>query len=265
MQKSIALFLIINAVASSACAGAWLQPAGNGLFIVQASSFASDAYYNRSGDKASQARYLKYELQPYLEYGAGENLTVGGTAYWQYANQAGAYNYGIADPEIFLRTRLWIDEKQIVSLQPLIKFKTLYDETLSPRGGSSSTDSELSLLYGRNILLLSPHDYLDIRVGYRHRSTELNDQIRADVSLGLGLTESWKLIPAIRTVAATEFEPSNDFTENGNQDYNLVKLELGASYVASSRHIIGVTLFNHVSGKQVGDGRGLSLSISHPF
>ncbi len=260
--RAAALFLC---TISTAQAGAWLQAPGHGQFIAQATYFTSNKYYDRAGNQSSQARYSKYEFMPYLEYGLFKNLTIGGTASLQYDRQGGLDNAGLADPEIFARTSLYKDDVQVVSLQPLAKFRSAFERSGTPRGGSNSTDLELSLLYGRNLKLLSTHDYLDLSVGYRYRSTDLNNQFHADAALGLQATPSLQIIPAIRTIFAQKMSNGVAFSQNGNQDYDLIKLELGARYQLSQRQALGLNLFSHVDGRQTGNGTGVTLSVAQQF
>lgn len=257
--------LLLATAPFAAHAGAWVQPAGKGLFISQFGYFESDKYYDASGDKVSQSTYRKYEYMPYVEYGVTDTITVGGTASLQHDRQSGSSNTGIADPEIFLRTAVWKDAKQVVSLQPLVKVTSLFEDDSAPRGGSTSTDLELSALYGRSVNLFGPNDYLDLRAGYRHRLDNLNDQVRLDALLGLELTDRLQLIPAIRSIISTGVKDTAAYTENGEQDYTLVKMELGVAYKLDDNRTIGMTVFDHVEGRQTGNGKGVLLGYALNF
>lgn len=265
MRLSITFCVLFCLAASNAEAGAWLQPKGHGQIIMQAGYFESDRFYDSNGTSNAQDSYEKYELQPYLEYGLSDRLTVGGSFYAQYVSQSGAHNTGIADPELFARVPLWSSDKARLSLQPLIKFKSSYDST-TPRGGSRSTDAELSLVYGRNLPVLSPRDYLDTRLGYRARSGDLHNQWRADLAFGLGLTPQWMLIPAVRAIKATDLGATTSSSSgDGDLDYDLLKLELGSSYALSSETTLSLTAFDHLAARQSGNGMGLMFGIRRAF
>lgn len=259
-----ALFLSLS-LATAAQAGAWLQPQGHGQVIAQGTYFTSDKYYDYRGHATNQPRYNKYEFMPYAEYGLTKTVTIGGTASLQYDTQSSRDNYGLADPEIFARTSLYRDEKQVVSIQPLVKFKSAFDHKGSPRGGSDSTDVELSLLYGRNLNLISNRDYLDLDAGYRYRSTDLHDQYHANAALGLQVAPRVQLIPAIRTTIAAKRLRNVAFSQNGNQDYDLLKLEMTGRYSLTETQAVGLTVFNHVDGRQTGNGTGVTLSFAQQF
>lgn len=247
-----------------AYAGAWTQAQGRGLFIAQATYFTGNKFFNADGDLDSQSRFSKYELQPYAEYGITDAVTVGGTAFLHRVQQSGDENYGLGDPEVFLRTRLWHDDTQVLTLQPLVKLPSTYSEHGTPRGGNTAFDGELSLLYGRNLQLVSNRDYLDTRIGYRARGHHLNPQYRADIALGLQLSDAWQLIPAVRGILAEEIE-EEPFSESGDLDYDLVKTEVTAAYRLNAKRWVQATLFTHVAGRQTGAGHGISIGMAEDF
>jgi len=261
------LFLAVLLGSASAQAGAWLMPQGKGLFLAQAGYFQSDDFFDSEGNTTAQPPFRKWEIQPYVEYGLTDKVTVGATTYLQEVNQSGAHNQGMADPEFFARATLWENPKgtQRLSLQPLIKLPSLFLDGGTPRGGSRSVDAELSLLYGRNLKLLSPRDFADLRVGYRERSRGLNGQWRVDAALGLYVTDDIQLIPAFRTILASKYDDEENFSENAEQDFDLMKAELTVAYHLDDTHWLQLTAFDHMAGVQVGAGRGLMLGIAERF
>lgn len=265
MRVIVFCFLLLIA-ASPALAGAWLQPVGQGYASLQGTYFTSSHYYDQNSARQPQSTFTKYELQPYMEYGLTRRLTIGGTAYAQMNQQDEHTKLGIADPELFARTEIWTRGVQHVSLQPLIKFKSQYrSPDATPRGGSMSTDAELSVLYGSNLTVFTARDYLDLRAGYRLRGGALNDQWRGDVALGMNVTPQWQIIPALRMVMSTRHSTSTTFSETGDQDYDLLKAELGAAYAVGEGQHIRAALFTHLMGTQTGDGVGISVGYSENF
>jgi hypothetical protein len=259
------IFLITAWLTSAAHAGAWLLPKGHGLGIAQATYYTTSNYFDSDGNLQPQPRFSKYELQPYLEYGLLDNLTIGGSAYIQKVSQSGLDNKGIADPELFVRAHLWSDEKQIISIQPLIKFSSDFKHDRSPRGGSNSTDMELSLLYGRTQKILTSNDYIDLRMGYRWRNHNLSDQLRVDATAGLKLTEQLEIIPAIRGLMATKPTDVTVYSENGELDYAVVKAELTGLYHLNDTQWVHATFFKPIQGVQTGNGYGVTLGFAQRF
>ncbi len=266
-MRGCRFFMLLGLVlsASNAHAGAWLMDSGHGLAIGHATYYSTTSYFDKTGKLQSQPRFSKYELQPYAEYGVTRWLTLGGSAYLQTVSQSGITHYGIADPELFARLPLYQSGPHMLSVQPLMKFSSHFNEASSPRGGSTSTDKELSLLYGYNLHLLSTKDYLDTRAGYRWRSDGMGDQFRGDVALGLGVTDKIQIVPALRAVATLNRQDAVTFSENGDLDYSVLKAEVTGIYHLNEQQWIEASIFKHVAGIQTGDGQGVTLGFAQRF
>lgn len=257
------LFIVVSVQAH---AGAWTQPKGEGLFIAQATYFGSDHYFDFDGQRVKQPTFRKAELQPYAEYGLRDWLTVGGSAYVQHVEQDGDGNQGLGDPELFARIRLktW-ENGDVLAIQPLVKLPSYYTHDRQPRGGSRSTDGELSLLYGANWEYFGLTGYTDTRVGYRIRSRGLNGQYRIDQAVGINITDNFLLIPAVRSIITTEYDDTAAFSENGEQDYDLAKAEVTALYKLDDQRWVHATAFDHLAGAFTGDGRGFTIGYAERF
>lgn len=250
---------------SAALAGAWLQPQGRGLAVAQGTYYATNSYFDQEGEKQPQARFQKQEFNLYAEYGVFDHLTLGSNLFINRVSQLGEARYSLADSEFFVRRSIWQTESTQVSLQPLFKLPSLASEKESPRGGSRSLDGEISFLVGKNLHLVSPRDFLDTRMGYRARSRGLSAQFRGDVVLGLGLSERLMLLPALRVIAAQSPDTSEVFEENGEQDYDLMKGELGLVYQLSDSRSLHASIFSHLSGSRTGSGEGVSVGYGIRF
>lgn len=258
--------LCVGVTARSAQAGAWVQDAKQGLMLHSLTYYENSHYYDRHGHTISQSAFRKLEYQPYVEYGLTSSLTLGGSVYLQRDWQHNITNSGLADPELFLRQQLYRDTKNAVSLQPLIKLPSVFSRTHgAPRGGSGSMDGELSLLYGRNLFLLSPRDYADMRIGYRVRSAGLHGQARADAAVGVMLARSVQVVPALHYVRADALGPPQGFREDGEQDYDLLKAEVAMLYHLDTMRWIQASLFSDIAGRQVGSGGGVSVTYAMRF
>lgn len=265
MMLRVSCLLSLLFISAPAVAGAWLQPEGKGLYIEQARYFTSTGFFDVDGQKQSQPRFTKYEFQPYVEYGATDWLTIGGTAFLQRVGQSGQHNNGIADPEIFARSVIWRDETQLISLQPMVKFASYFRDSGTPRGGQRSTDAELALLYGRNFTLFSPNDYIDARVGYRVRSNGRTNEWRNDTAIGLNVSDSIQIIPAIRSIVATDLTEASAFSQNGDLDASSLTAEIGGLYRLNDDAWVQAAFSKVVTGIQTGDGYALSVGYAQRF
>lgn len=265
MMLRAALITSLLFVSAPALAGAWLQPEGKGLYIAQARYFTSTGFFDVDGQRQSQPRFTKYELQPYIEYGATDWLTLGGTAFLDRVSQSGQHNNGLADPEIFARSILWRENGELISIQPTVKFASVFRDGGTPRGGQRSTDAELAVLYGRNFTLFSPNDYLDTRVGYRLRSNGRSNEWRNDTAVGLNVTDSIQLIPAIRSIVATDLTEASAFSQNGDLDSTTFTAEIGGLYRLNDDEWVQAAFSTIITGIQTGDGIAFSIGYAQRF
>ncbi|MFZ4125239.1 MAG: hypothetical protein ACOYJ2_04110 [Rickettsiales bacterium] len=258
------LCMLLLLFPSTSFAGAWVQNEGDALFSRQAIFYTTNEYFDIEGNSTPQARFHKKELNLYGEYGWSNHLTLGTNLFLNRVSQNDETNLGIADSEFFARLLVWKTEQSVVSLQPLIKLPSLYQQAGTPRGGTDSTDAELSLMIGHNIGLLSKADYVDMRLGYRERSSGLNAQWRADIAYGVTLTDRLQLVSAIRTIQATQSDPEA-FSNNGELDYDLSKAELSALYQLDYWQALQLSYFSHVAGRQTGGGQGFAIGLTQRF
>lgn len=259
------LFVLLAPLPLPAHAGAWLQPEGRGYVAAQFGTLRSDAFFDDVGEKQDQQRFDKYEINLYSEYGLTPWLTVGSNLFLNRASQGDDSNIGLADSELFARMKLAEYEGYVLSIQPLIKLPSLHEDRDPPRAGSRSFDEELSLLLGGKYPIISERDYIDMRVGYRNRSRHLNGQYRIDVAYGIYLSEQLAVIPAYRSVIAQQIDDNATFREDGEQDFDLHKLELGLAWQYAPDQYALFSVYSHVAGSFTGAGEGFTLGLGWQF
>lgn len=267
-----ALFLL-STFSSSAHAGAWLQPEGKGLAVAQASRYKTSHYFDSVGNQQSQQPFTKYELNPYLEYGWSDSTTIGANLFLDYATQPQATtagtidgsNYGLVDSELFSRGKLYESDGVIVSYQPLIKLPSLFEKDTLPKTGSNAWDAEISLFGGYGFALFGEHHFAETRIGYRHRLGEREDQLKLDAKLGVSLSREWQISPALYYTTATQNSVPTTFSQNGTQDYDLLKGELSLAYTPEGNYKYLASIFSHLSGQNTGAGAGAMFGIGYSF
>lgn len=258
------LFLLM-ALPSTAFAGAWLQEEGSGFTALQFNTLRSDQFFDEAGARQDQQRFSKLEANLYAEYGYTDWLTVGANLFLNRAKQGDDSNIGLADSEFFGRMKLAEYEGFVASFQPLIKLPSLHEDSSPPRAGSRSFDMEASLLISGNMHVISDRDYIDTRIGYRERSRGLAGQYRIDVAYGFGITETLTLIPAYRAVIAAQIDENATFSQDGEQDFDLHKLELGLAWEYAPDEFALASVYSHVGGSFTGDGEGVMLGLGWRF
>lgn len=265
MRLHLPVFASVMLLTAQAFAGAWTQDAGKGQLIVNGLYYTTDTLYNNQGNKNSQARYSKYELNPYLEYGLADGITVGSNLSLQRASQSGQSNWGIGDSEFFLRARLWQRDGFVLSAEPMFKLPSPEDSRETPQLGGRHPDVGMGLSAGYGFSAWGQNHFADLDVGYRYRFADPKDQVKIAATVGLGVTSNWMVMPqAFATLRASKPDVVS-FTQSSGDDYNLVKLQLSAVYKYSDTTSLQFGAFSHFDGRNVGAGEGVLLSVWKKF
>lgn len=273
-----AVATIIGLCPLESLAGAWVQKPDDLLYITTQSSYFSHAYFDSKGNRTPQPRFVKAESNHYLEYGVDDTLTIGSNLFVQYLRQetttshrfagGSSYttrdiesNYGLGDSELFIKQHMLSVSDFTIALEPLVKLPSMYRYDSLPRAGSDNYDAELSLLAGYGFDFDGAHHFVDTRVGYRHRFDEqLSDQFKLDAKLGYSVAPQWQIIPAVSVTWAQSSPDHPIFTESGQNDYDLIKLECALLYNIDEKTYIQFGTFDHVMGRNAGEGYGFMVS-----
>jgi hypothetical protein len=246
-------------------AAAWTLPADKWELYQNAFYYRTTEFFDSNGNTRPQPRYSKYELNPYGEYGLNEGTTIGGSVALNLVQGTAATdsgnNYGIGDPTLFLRQRLWSDDSTVVSLQPLIKFPSYYTDELLPRSGAMQTDGELRLLGGHSFEWLGNNHFINLEAAYRKRMGDPSDQLRFDATLGLTLNDQWQLLPQLSYINTPSRKAITPFTQSGEDDFDLLKPQLSAVYQLNETVALQAGLFQHIDGNNTGAGCGALFSL----
>jgi hypothetical protein len=252
-------------VSAPAFAGAWLQPQGKGQIILNNFYYTADTFFNNQGQRQSQSEYHKYELNPYIEFGWSDQLTLGANLSVQRTSQNTTSNYGLGDSEFFGRLRLWQKDNFVLSVSPLVKLPALDNSSDRPKIGSSHPDAGLGLAAGYGFDAYGQHHFTDISALYRYRFGDPENQVNITATLGLGLSERWMLMPQVFATYRTDKPDVAAFTQSSGDDYNLVKLQLSAVYKLNDKTSLQFGGFADVDGNNTGVGRGILFSLWRNF
>ncbi len=189
-MRMIALVIFFGLCAcSSVQAGAWTLPKGTGQVIVTtAYSFANDAF-DEDGQTVATEKFEKFELRGFAEYGLTDWATLVFQPELRLKEEGGDQSNGLGRVDVGLRTRLWRDDYTVVSVEGSISAPGQSNDLAPLNGGDTDWEIELRGLYGRGFDLWSRHGFLDFQLGYRHRFEEPADEVVADLTFGLDVTE----------------------------------------------------------------------------
>ena len=170
-------------------AGAWTLPKGEGQAIVTlAYSFATDAF-DENGQSVAVEPFEKFELRGFIEYGLTDWATIVVQPELRFKGQGVEESDGLGRFDFGLRTRLWSDDYAVASIEGNVSAPGQTDELVPLNGGDTDWELELRGLYGRGFDLWERHGFLDLQLGYRHRFSDPADEVIADLTLGLDVTE----------------------------------------------------------------------------
>lgn len=257
--------LAIPLVTAHAYAGAWLQPRGKGQIIMTGLYYSTDQLFDIDGKKTVQARYMKRELNPYIEYGLRDNITVGANLSLQKTSHIAETNYGIGDSEFFARKQLLKWRGLRVAVEPLLKLPRLASSSDFPKIGSDYPDTAMTLSAGYGFSALGRNHFADVDAGYRRRLGLPQDQIKIAATVGIGITPTWMLMPqAFLTYRVTQ--PSiATFTQTSDDDYQLAKIQLSGVYKLRDDVSLQFGAFSHIRGQNVGAGDGALFAVWKQF
>ncbi len=261
------LLVLIPALASAA---GWTQPEGKGQVILAARYYTTDEFFDNQSNRRDQPRYSKYELNPYLEYGFTDAITLGANGFVDYVTQKNPAtthdtNLMLSDVELFSRVRVAHGEDWVFSLQPLIKFPSLYHHSDAPRSGSEFFDAELSAQAGKSFSAFGQSHFTTFSAGYRHRFDTPKDQIKLEWAAGLTLDDHWMLLPQVAYTGRIDAAANSTFTQSGQDDYNLLKLQLSGRYHLSDFWALEGGAFVHGWGENTGSGGGVVFALWRQF
>ena len=249
----------------AAYAGAWTQDAGKGQIIINGLYYNTDRLYNNQGNKTSQTTYTKYELNPYLEYGWTDDITVGANLSLQRADQSSNTNWGFGDSEFFLRKRLWQQDGFVLSAEPMIKLPSPEGARETPQLGGSHPDAGLGLSAGYGFSAWGLNHFANLDAGYRYRFGQPENQIKLAGTLGIATAPRWMIMPQLFATYRANTPSTVTFTQSSGDDYNLVKLQLSTVYQLQDDLSLQAGGFSHAEGKNVGAGSGLFMAVWKKF
>lgn len=257
------MFLLVS---HAAWAGAWTQPQGKGQLILNNWYYQADERFTNTGSDVSQPTYRKYELNPYMEYGIADGITLGTNLSLQRTSQSSNTNWGIGDSEFFARFRLLQQHGWAVAAEPMVKLPSPHasrDEV--PVIGGDASDVGMTLSAGYGFEAYGKQHFITADAGYRHRFGTPEDQMRYSLTAGFSLAPKWQLMPQVFVTQRTNSPAVATFTQSTGDDYNLVKLQLSAVYHYNDEWALQAGTFSHVDGKNSGAGEGVLFAIWKNF
>ena len=258
---------------------AWVQEPGH-CFVSKSFNYYSTTNFVRdNGRKQTQPRFTKYEMNLYGECGWRDGITLGVNAFLHQLDagfkesypdlgieiSGSSQNYGLADPEIFARFRLWEKDGWALAFQPILKFPSFYWHGGNPQGGTDDFDIEPRMQLGYGFDAFGQHHYARLDAGYRKRLGDWGDQWKLEATLGLAITDSLTLLPQIFVTERVDDASGGINSLAVAQDYDLTKGQISFAYQLTPQTSVQLGVFTHLHARNTGDGDGVIAGLWYRF
>ncbi len=262
-----ALFI---ACASSAYAGAWVQPKGKGQVITTLRHYKTNAFFDENRDRGRKTgSYHKTSAEIYAEYGLAPAWTAGVQTSYQWiearGGSAGGRTSGLADTSFFLRERLWEGEGDVFSIQQLVSVPGGYDERRNPALGYGQIDLELRALYGHSGTVEELAYFADLQGAYRKRFEGPADEIRADATVGLKPKEGYMLLAQSFNTIGLGNASTTAFVTPSGPDYDLSTLSLSGVIDVPYDFSVQAGASTDIAGRNTGGGNTVFIALWRNF
>lgn len=246
-------------------AGAWVQPAGHFQLIHNVVFYSTGESFAPDGHRRDDPGFRKLEVNPYLEYGASDDWTLGTSFFFQYLEQDDAKggslsNRGLGEMEWFARYQLLREHGYALAIQPLVNLPGHYFDKRGPIAGREDWDAELAALSGYGFSWRGRHHYVDAKAAYRYRSGPLRDQYRLSAVAGLQLDDDWQVMPELHFTGRAQ-GGANVLSLGGQNDYELLKAQLSLVWRFNEHYALQLGGFRHIAGKDTGAGGGAMVAV----
>lgn len=250
----------------SANSAAWLQKEGQGQVINSVFVYTTKSSFDNNGNKTSQKRFTKIEDQLYAEYGLTKDITIGANPSFQYLerdeNIGETKNHGLADTEVFVRGKVWNNDKSVLSIQPLIKIPGPYEENEPLPLGRKQFDAEIRGLFGHGFELYGNNHFVNAELAYRKKMEAPGDDVRFDLTLGIRPEEKTIImLQAFNTFSVNSSGSAAPFQISSPTDYDLTKLQISGVLEVYKGVSLQIGAFQNFHGKNTGSGGGGMASV----
>jgi Putative MetA-pathway of phenol degradation len=266
IARSVVVAVSAALLSTPAFAGAWTLKEGTGQAILTTSYYVTTDRFDADRHRVSGTRFEKVTINPYLEYGLTDGITLGLSPEYEFLQDhvgAGRIDRtnGFGDVETFARGRLWHDDWSVLSVQGLVRAPTGYDDGRSPALGYGHVDLEGRVLYGLSGKLGGTSWYTDVEAGLRKRYGPPADEARVDLAIGWRPVPDWLLLAQSFNTQGLRNASGSTAAQANGPDYDSFKLQLSAVYALSERVSVQAGGWRELGGRNAGAGNGGLLAL----
>lgn len=273
--QALGLCVALVGVPGVAGGSAWPQPEGHGLEVLTLSWYQTGSVFSEGWTRqalAKEGRFVKYEVNNYLEYGLIDRITLVGNFFYnpllRFTDQTGdVESSGFGDQEVAVRYSLSSGSAPMVwAIQGLVKIPT-YSLSREPPPGNGQTDYEFRVLNGHGWDVGGRHFFWNVEAAYRYRTQFPADEFRLDATIGVDLFPRWMFLAQVFTIIGLRNGERVSIAGNPSVDpnFDLIKAQLSVVYRVMPALRVQVGGFAPVVGRNTGAGGGVLLSVWWDF
>lgn len=186
--------LTMSVAATTAEAGAWPAPKGEGLLILKAEDEQADHGFSPRRDRAAIPHLRDDYLSLYGEYGLTPRLTLQGKASFTDGRDQYISYSGRGPIELGLRWAVLQSDRTVLSLYVGGVAPGVGRNAAYAGAGQGGGDAELRVLFGRSARVAGRETFIDLEAARVIRSGGLADETRLDLTAGARLTPKWMVL-----------------------------------------------------------------------
>lgn len=243
-------------------AGAFNQPEGRGLAIVDVTFAEGTRYFDGLGRMTTGNRFRRADASAYLEYGVTDWLmavvrpdltavSLSGTPKSHYT--------GLGTSDIGAQLQVLAFGPAVVAVQGLVRLPGSTDTKVRALAGNTSRDADLRVLFGLPFTVGDWPAFVDAQASYRLRSSHAPDEIHTDLTFGM---RPWSdllfLIQAFNTTAlghGTDWFPKADYTH----------VQVAAVYDFDASWSVELGVYTTVLGRRSLREQGVTTAVWYRF
>jgi hypothetical protein len=266
MTKRVGLrvFLAIGLMsyATAAFAGAWTLEEGTGQLIFTNTAMTATNLFSTGYALQPAPRYNKDEAQTLIEYGVTNWFTAIFTPSLQHVDIAAPFSgerSGLGYTDFGGRARIWSDASWVASAQVTFRIPGTYDNTNPAAIGYTDPEVDLRGLVGYSFKAGTLPSFVDVELAQRFRIGGPPDEFRADITLGVNVTDKWLLL-------AQSFNVTSEGAGTwGFGSFGYYKLQLSAVYAVTKSVSLQLGGYSTYWGRNALQENGLVVGAWYKF
>jgi hypothetical protein len=266
MTKRVGLRVILAiglmSSATTAFAGAWTLEEGAGQLIFTNTAMTATNLFSTGYALQPAPRYNKDEAQTLIEYGVTNWFTAIFTPSLQHVDIAAPFSgerSGLGYTDFGGRARIWSDTSWVASAQVTFRIPGTYDNTNPAAIGYTDPEVDLRGLVGYSFKAGTLPSFVDVELAQRFRIGGPPDEFRADITLGVNVTDKWLLL-------AQSFNVTSEGAGTwGFGSFGYYKLQLSAVYAVTKSVSLQLGGYSTYWGRNALQENGLVVGAWYKF